>query len=95
MLKSTCFVIKVLNAPNQGKIVIEAIYAPFVKLRYNATKHAQIWDSIIESICNVQLQYHIDAANQVLIGGFNTHIGQNRGGNLPSKTALGRIFEDY
>ena len=58
-------------------------------------RYAHIWDSIIESIRTLQLQHHIDAANQVLVGDFNAHIGQNRAGNLPSDTALSRKCGSY
>ena len=62
---------------------------------YNATRYAHIWDSIIESIRTLQLQHHIDVVNQVLVGDFNAHIGQNRAGHLPSDTELSRKLGSY
>ena len=62
---------------------------------YNATRYAYIQDSIIESICTLQLQHHINAADQVLVGDSSAHVGQNRADNLPSNTALSRKCGSY
>ena len=46
-------------------------------------------------IHSMQLLRQINAAIWILAGDFNTHIGQNKAGNLFTKTALARESWDF